>query len=82
MTSEAEGIEGISGPVVPRSEIDRRIGRLRASLGARPLQAVLALQRVEVLYFAGTPQDGILWIPREGEPAFLVRRDLERARRE
>jgi len=72
----------IAGPEVPRSEIDWRMRRLRESLSARSLSAVLAVQRVEVLYFAGTPQDGIVWIPREGEPVFLVRRDVERARRE
>jgi Xaa-Pro aminopeptidase len=67
---------------VPRDEIDRRIAHLREGLRGRPVGAVLALQRAEVIYFAGTPQDGIVWIPREGDPVFLVRRDLERARRE
>jgi len=70
------------GPAVPRDEMDGRIARLRESLRGSPIRAALALQRVEVLYFAGTPQDGIVWIPIEGEPVFLVRRDLERARRE
>ena len=74
--------DSTSGPAVPRSEIDWRIARLRESLHQSPVTASLAIQRVEVLYFAGTPQDGIVWIPREGEPVFLVRRDLERARRE
>ena len=69
-------------PVVPRSEIDLRMARLRDGLRASRVSAVLALQRVEVLYFSGTPQDGIVWIPRDGEPVFFVRRDLERARRE
>ncbi len=69
-------------PAVPRDEIDGRIARLRELLGASPVSAVLAVQRVEILWLAGTPQDGIVWIPRDGEPVFLVRRDLERARRE
>ena len=69
-------------PAVPRDEILARAARLWTRLDSRPLAAVFAVERVEVLYFAGTPQDGLVWIPREGEPVFLVRRDLERARRE
>jgi Xaa-Pro dipeptidase len=67
---------------VPQGEIEGRIRRLREALGRSRVSAALAMGKVDVLYFTGTPQDGIAWIPREGEPAFLVRRDLERARRE
>ncbi len=69
-------------PTVPRDEILGRVARLWDHVGSRPLSAVFAVERVEILYFAGTPQDGLVWIPREGEPVFLVRRDLARARRE
>lgn len=76
------GLLDAGRPSVPRDEIDRRIARLRDLVRDRPFGAVLALQRAEVIYFAGTPQDGIVWIPREGDPVFLVRRDVARARRE
>jgi Xaa-Pro dipeptidase len=75
MTNEAT-------PTVPRGEILDRAARLWRHLGTRPLAAVFAVERVEILYFAGTPQDGLVWIPRDGEPIFFVRRDLARARAE
>jgi len=78
----SRSVRGMTGSRVIRDEIDGRIERLRRLLGGRSVAAVLAIQRVEILYFSGTPQDGIVWIPREGEPVFLVRRDIERARRE
>jgi Xaa-Pro aminopeptidase len=71
-----------AGPAVPRDEIAARAARLWSLAGERNLAAVFAVERVEVLYFSGTPQDGVVWLPRDGEPLFLVRRDLERARRE
>ncbi len=69
-----------STPAVPREELLRRAAQLWRHVGARPLAAVFAIERVEVLYFGGSPQDGMVWIPRDGEPIFFVRRDLARAR--
>ena len=74
-------------PTIPRSEIERRVARLweiigGRDIGGRDVTAVFAIERIEILYFTGTPQDGLVWIPRDGEPLFLVRRDLERARAE
>ena len=35
--------------------------------------------RVNQYYFTGTMQDGLLLVPRDGEPVFWVRRSFERA---
>jgi Xaa-Pro aminopeptidase len=37
---------------------------------------------VDVCYFSGTAQDGLVYIPRDGEPTVMMRRSLERAREE
>lgn len=38
--------------------------------------------RVNQYYFTGTMQDGVLLVPRDGEPVLWVRRSFERAREE
>ena len=69
---------------VPRSELADRLGRFRERMDAEQPQWALGaiLGRVNQYYFTGTMQDGVLLIPRGGEPVFWVRRSLERARAE
>jgi Xaa-Pro aminopeptidase len=45
-------------------------------------QLAVFFGRINLLYFTGTVQDGMLLIPREGEEVFWVRRSCERARDE
>ena len=68
--------------IVPRSEIDSRLGALRAALAADGLDAAVIVQHTDLAYFSGTNQQAHLVVPAEGEPALLVRRTLDRARRE
>jgi Xaa-Pro aminopeptidase len=35
--------------------------------------------KINIFYFTGTMQNGVLFIPREGEPVFYVRKSFERA---
>lgn len=65
--------------VVPPEEIAYRLGRLKQQLAERDLDAALVVQRVDLFYFTGTAQDAHLYIPREGEPLLMVRRDVNRA---
>lgn len=67
---------------VPRSEIARRIGALQAQLARKGLDAALILQTADLFYFTGTIQQSHLWVPVQGEPLLLVRKDLARARAE
>ncbi|MDW7710690.1 MAG: M24 family metallopeptidase, partial [Deferrisomatales bacterium] len=69
-------------PIVPEGELRRRIGGLQARLGARSLRGALFTARVDRFYFAGTVQEGLLWVPAEGDPTLFVLRDVDRARRE
>ncbi|MCG6905980.1 MAG: Xaa-Pro peptidase family protein [Desulfobacteraceae bacterium] len=72
----------MQAPTVPRSEIARRIGALQAQLARKGLDAALILQTADLFYFAGTIQKSHLWVPLQGEPLLLVRKDLARARSE
>ncbi|MDQ4019694.1 MAG: aminopeptidase P family N-terminal domain-containing protein, partial [Actinomycetota bacterium] len=68
--------------MVPREEIEARIGRLQAALRADELAGALVVQETDLVYLAGTGQSAHLVVPAEGEPALYVRKTLERAREE
>src|ERR1700690_2379885 len=66
---------------VPLSELNGRMKRFRARMDAEIPGWELAafFGRVNQYYFTGTMQDGLLLVPRDGEPVFWVRRSFERA---
>jgi len=69
-------------PTVPRQEIERRIGAFQTALQADGLDAALIVESSDLYYLTGTNQDAHLVVPAAGEPVYLVRRDLGRARDE
>jgi len=62
-----------------REELDRRIFRLQGELVRADLEGVFILPLVDRLYFSGTGQDGVLWVPDSGKPLLLIRKVYERA---
>jgi Xaa-Pro dipeptidase len=64
----------------PKSEIDDRIKRLQSQMG--DMDGALLFHSVDIAYFSGTAQDGLVYVPKEGEPVVMMRRCLERAREE
>jgi Xaa-Pro dipeptidase len=66
---------------IPLSELTGRMQRFRARMDAENPNWELAaiFGRVNQYYFTGTMQDGLLLVPRDGEPVFWVRRSFERA---
>jgi len=66
----------------PQSEIERRMDKLRDGLKKIEIDAVLVIQKMDYYYLSGTTQDGLLFMPVEGKPLLMVRRELERARLE
>jgi Xaa-Pro dipeptidase len=64
----------------PKSEIDGRIKKLQSHMG--DMDGTILFQAVDICYFSGTAQDGLVYIPKEGEPIVMMRRSLERAREE
>jgi Xaa-Pro dipeptidase len=65
--------------LTPESELVARCGKLRSHMAAEGLDAVILLQNADLFYFAGTIQSGNLYVPVEGEPVYMVRRDFRRA---
>ncbi len=68
--------------LTPRHELERRIGRLQEWLQEQGLDGALLHSTTSLLYFTGSAQQGHLWVPAAGEVRYLVRRVLDRARRE
>ena len=68
--------------LVPTTEIRQRLVRAQTAAAKTGLSGMLILQNVDLYYFTGTLQDGILWIPSTGLPIYWVRRSLDRARQE
>jgi Xaa-Pro dipeptidase len=66
---------------VPLSELNSRITRFREQMD-RSLpewQLTAIFSKINMYYFTGTMQDGVLFIPRDDEAVFWVRRSYERA---
>jgi len=69
---------------VPLEELEMRLGRFRARMEIEnPGWGMAAIfGRINLYYFTGTIQDGVLLIPSEGDAVLWVRRSYERARAE
>ena len=65
---------------IPASEIERRIQSLQENMQQSEIEGFLIVQRVDLLYFAGTAQNGFLYIPAHGDPLLLIKRYAPRAR--
>ena len=67
---------------VPESEILIRTQTVQAALRKQAIDALVIVQRVDLFYFSGTYQNGVLLIPAEGEPLLMIRKYFPRARKE
>jgi Xaa-Pro aminopeptidase len=68
--------------LVPEEEVYTRLEDLQASLCAQGLDAALIMHNPDLFYYAGTVQDACLWVPREGAAVLIVRKHVEKARRD
>jgi Xaa-Pro dipeptidase len=66
----------------PRVELEKRWKRLQEKMREKGIGGALIVQRADLFYYSGTGQDAHLFIPAEGLPQLLVRRNLQRARLE
>ena len=64
----------------PREELEDRLTRLRKGMEKEGMEAFLVIQKMDYYYLSGTTQDGLLFVPLEGKPLLMVRREVERAR--
>jgi len=64
---------------IPSFEIARRIGNIQSKLRQNELEGLLVIQRVDLLYFSGTAQNAILYIPAAGDALLMVKKYFPRA---
>ena len=68
--------------LTPATELEYRCKKLQDYIAADGLDAVIIVQNADLFYFTGTVQNGNLYIPAQGQPIFMVRKDAGRARME
>jgi len=64
----------------PLEEIEHRLARVKARMEKEEVGALLVIQKMNLYYLSGTTQDGLLFIPLEGKPLLMVKRELERTK--
>jgi Xaa-Pro dipeptidase len=64
----------------PIEEIENRLIRVRTGMEKQEIEGLLVIQKMNFYYLSGTTQDGLLFVPLEGKPLLMIKRELERAR--
>jgi Xaa-Pro aminopeptidase len=64
----------------PPDEIENRLARVRAGMEKQEIEGLLVIQKMDFYYLSGTTQDGLLFVPLEGKPLLMIKREPERAR--
>lgn len=64
----------------PLEEIEYRLKRVRKGMEKEEVEALLVIQKMDYYYLSGTTQDGFLFLPSEGKPLLMIKRELERAK--
>ncbi len=68
--------------LIPVSEIESRIKGLRERLADDHLDGALIVQKADRFYYTGSTQQGWLYVPVQGDPLFMVFKDIDRAKAE
>ena len=74
--------ESLGFKFTPLREIEDRLARIRQGMRREELEALLVVQKMDFYYLSGTTQDGLLFVPLEGAPLLMIKRELERAKTE
>lgn len=69
-------------PTVPQREIQQRLTRVQQQMQTEQIEGLLITHKMNLLYFAGSMQNGTLFIPASGEATFYVKKSLLRAEAE
>lgn len=67
---------------LPKIEAESRVQRLQSWMQETGVDAVFVMQNADLYYFSGTIQRGLLCIPCEGKPVYMVNKSLDRAKSE
>ncbi|NLY39550.1 MAG: aminopeptidase P family protein, partial [Firmicutes bacterium] len=66
----------------PKAELEQRIAKLQEGLRQSGIEGAVIVQNADLFYFTGTIQRSHLFVPSEGKPLLLVKKNLERAQEE
>lgn len=72
--------ESLGFRYLPLKEIEERLKKVRTLMGRKGIETMLVIQKMDFYYLTGTTQDGIFFLPLEGKPLLMIRRELERAK--
>ena len=67
---------------VPAEEIEKRLQTLRSEMAKRGWDAALIVHNVDLVYFSGTMQNALLFVPVDAREILMVKKHVERAERE
>jgi len=67
---------------VPDAEINNRIKSIQNLLRENNIDGLFIVQRVDLFYFSGTAQNGVLYIPAESKPLLMIIKYMPRAIKE
>ena len=68
--------------LTPAVELEYRCKNLQDQMAVAGLDAIIIAQNADLYYFTGTIQSGNLYVPVKGQPLYMVRKDVARARME
>jgi len=66
----------------PAEELSGRLNRLQERIRHDFLDGALLTENMDLFYFAGSMQQGFLFVPDDGEPLYMVKRNFYRAQEE
>jgi Xaa-Pro aminopeptidase len=67
---------------ISKIEIDKRIQKLQSRLQQQSISAALITQNVDIFYYTGTMQNGLLYVSAYEQPVFYVKKSVIRAQEE
>jgi Xaa-Pro aminopeptidase len=65
---------------VPLEEIESRLKKVKGRMQKQGIGGLLVIEKIDLYYLSGTTQDGLLFLPSEGNPLLMIKRELERAK--
>ena len=64
----------------PQEDLEGRLNKLKVGMNREGMEGVLLVEKMDRYYLSGTTQDGYLFVPLEGRPILMIKRELERAK--
>ncbi len=64
----------------PLEDLEGRLNKLKTGMNRKGMEGILLVEKMDRYYLSGTTQDGYLFVPLDGRPILLIKRELERAK--